>query len=430
MTVAIKGALAAFAPSEWGRGPLRRQARLVNGGTPSANEENWGGEVPFVTPPDLRDAVGSVVSYTSRTLTELGAATGSALVERGVALSTRAPIGYVGRIETRSAFNQGCKVLSGVSGDERFLAYFLIAAAPLLQALGQGTTFMELSNASLLDMVIATPSRDEQRAIADFLDRETGKIDALIEKQTELITRLRERQAELRADVVLGRHRQDRVETDYWFGAIPSRWSTPRLSHHHTVVLGRMINAATSRDDDVRLPYVAAGSIQPDQLVLDDAKNLSVPSSEVRKYSLRAGDVLVVEGGAGYGRSAVLDADLEGWVFQNHVARVRSRSANTDPRYVREVLEVCRLSGFFEANNRTATLPSLSRDVLGSLRIPMPPTSEQHAIAEFLGREMAKIDELVRKTERMIELSRERRSALITAAVTGQIDVNEHGGAA
>lgn len=297
----------------------------------------------------------------------------------------------------------------------------------VFQSLGRGVR----PNAQMVDttdlraMKIPVPPLSEQRVIADYLDRETAKIDALIEKQTKLIDRLRERRSQLRAHLVMARSHPDRDTTDYWFGSIPNHWDSPRLSHKASVVLGRMINAATADDDDVQLPYVAAGSIQPDKLVLDDSKTLSVPIREISKYELRAGDVVVVEGGAGYGRSHVLAEELPGWAFQNHVARVRARNDDIDTRYVREVLEMCRLSGFFEANNRTATLPSLSRDVLGALRIPCPPVTEQQEIADHLDRETAKIDALIAKAERFIELARERRSALITAAVTGQIDVTE-----
>lgn len=413
-------------PTRWNAAQVRRVARVLNGGTPSSDPENWDGDIPFVTPPDLRGRAGDIVATTGRKLTAVGATSGSTVADAGVVVSNRAPIGYVGRLDAPSAFNQGCKVLRpDAQLQERYLAYYMVAAAPVLQELGQGTTFMELSSQSLGSLYVPLPPLAEQRAIADYLDRETAKIDALIEKQTKLISRLRERRSQLRAHLVMARSHPDRDTTDYWFGSIPNHWDSPRLSHKASVVLGRMINAATADDDDVQLPYVAAGSIQPDKLVLDDSKTLSVPIREISKYELRAGDVVVVEGGAGYGRSHVLAEELPGWAFQNHVARVRARNDDIDTRYVREVLEMCRLSGFFEANNRTATLPSLSRDVLGALRIPCPPVTEQQEIADHLDRETAKIDALIAKAERFIELARERRSALITAAVTGQIDVTE-----
>jgi len=292
----------------------------------------------------------------------------------------------------------------------------------MLQLQG-GMGVPHLFQADIKRIRIPVPPRPEQQVLADFLDRETTKIDALIEKQTALVERLRERRRQNREALVLGRNTASRTDTSYWFGSIPSHWTTPRLSHRSSVVLGRMINAGSLQGHEVELPYLAAGSIQPDELILDDSKSLSIPVGEVGKYTLRRGDIVVVEGGAGYGRSHLLREDLPGWAFQNHVARVRLRGDCFDPRYLREAIEVCRLSGFFEANNRTATLPSLSRDVLGGLRMPCPPPSEQRAIADRLDRETARIDALIAKAERFVELARERRSALITAAVTGQLDV-------
>ncbi len=276
--------------------------------------------------------------------------------------------------------------------------------------------------APMSKITLPLPPEDEQRAIADFLDRETAKIDALIEKQNEMIALLQERRQRAIKNLVLGRELQCRV-SDYWFGSVPDHWATPRLSHHHEVVLGRMINASMKGDNDVEMPYLAAGSIQPEELLVDDSKTITIPRGEVSKYSLKRDDIVVVEGGAGYGRSHVLRRDLPGWAFQNHVARVRGRTQLWDARYLRWVVETCRLSGFFVANNRTATLPSLSRDVLGALRVPQPPIAEQRDVADRLDRETAKIDRLILKAEEFIALAKERRAALITAAVTGQVEI-------
>ena len=305
--------------------------------------------------------------------------------------------------------------------DGRWLAYALNTVDYRLWI--TGATRDKLTQDAMMRMEILVPSTIEQRAIADYLDRETAKIDTLIEKQTTMIERLRERRAAVVRSSVLGEVSANRAATPYWFGRIPSHWQTPRLSHHHHVVLGRMINASQALDTDISVPYVAAGSIQPEELILDAARTLTVPAADVAKYSLRRGDVVVVEGGAGYGRSHWLPTDIPGWAFQNHVVRVRPRDSTVDSRYTRLVIETCRQSGFFEANNRTATLPSLSSEVLGALRIPLPPLDEQRAIADYLDRGTAKIDTLIAKVERHIELAKERRAALITAAVTGQIDV-------
>src|SRR5262249_11693529 len=147
--------------------------------------------------------------------------------------------------------------------------------------------------------------------------------------------------------------------------------------------------------------------------VLDDSKQMSFTASELRTYALKRNDIVVVEGGAGYGRSHLLKRDLEGWGCQNHVARVRSRTGKVAPGFFLYCLEACLASGYIWANNRTETLPSLSREVLGAIRIPAPALDEQRAIADFLDRETAQIDALITKQSALIETLRERRVAVV-----------------
>ena len=85
--------LTANLPPRWGAGQLRHHCSVVNGGTPTADENNWGGDIPFITPPDIRTHLGRPVKSTLRTLTEQGARSGSAVARHGVIVSNRAPIG-------------------------------------------------------------------------------------------------------------------------------------------------------------------------------------------------------------------------------------------------------------------------------------------------------------------------------------------------
>ncbi|MBF6216188.1 restriction endonuclease subunit S [Nocardia puris] len=205
-----------------------------------------------------------------------------------------------------------------------------------------------------------------------------------------------------------------------WFGELPARWTAAPIVYHFEVVLGKMINARNEVSDAVSAPYLAAGSIQPEHLVLDETKRMNFSKAELRKYGLKRDDIVVVEGGAGYGRSHLLKNDLVGWGFQNHVARVRQRSGLLMPGFLLYCLKACLASGHIEANNRTATLPSLSREVLGAIIAPVPPPNEQRAIAYYLDRETAQIDALVAKQEELICHLEERRLAVITTtALTG-----------
>jgi type I restriction enzyme S subunit len=197
-----------------------------------------------------------------------------------------------------------------------------------------------------------------------------------------------------------------------WFGNLPTGWSDAPIGYHFEVTLGKMINARNAVSGGISAPYLAAGSIQPEHLVLDESKRMQFSKGELRNYALKRDDIVVVEGGAGYGRSHLLKNDLVGWGFQNHVARLRKRSGSVLPGFLVYCLKACLASGHIEANNRTATLPSLSRDVLGAIIAPVPPLEEQCAIADYLDHETTQIDALVAKQAEFITLLRERRVAL------------------
>ena len=317
----------------------------------------------------------------------------------------------------------------GPDADGRFLFYCTQSAEfqAVVERDAISSTIQNFNADRYNNLEVPLPGLDEQRAIADYLDRETARVDTLIEEQRRLIETLRERRlGVVRAGVTGLLSGGSRGSTDAWFGALPDDWTSARIRHDFTVVLGKMINAGkVPLEDAVVAPYLAAGSIQPEVLVLDDSKRMTFSRTELASLDLREGDVVVVEGGAGYGRSHYLRRDLVGWGFQNHVARLRPSTGRVDGLFATYCLKACLASGYIEANNRTATLPSLSRDVLGSIQIPVPPMVEQRRVAKYLDEQTAKIDELISETERFIELSRERRAALITAAVTGQIDVRE-----
>ncbi len=100
--------------------PLKFIAEIVSGGTPKADSDNWNGDIPFITPPDLNGLDGDVVSRWERTLTKDGTS-GSSITNDAVLLSCRAPIGHVGVVTSEVAFNQGCKSIVPQDADD--LAY-------------------------------------------------------------------------------------------------------------------------------------------------------------------------------------------------------------------------------------------------------------------------------------------------------------------
>lgn len=163
---------------------LSEVCTIVNGGTPKTGVgDYWGGEILWITPKDLGKIRGSYADQTERTLTQLGIDSSSAKIipEKSLILSTRAPIGHVAMNTRPMSFNQGCKgLIPSDAIDVKYLYYFLIHSKQLLNELGRGTTFLELSNKALSNVKVPLPPIHEQRHIVAKLDAAFDKIDQAI----------------------------------------------------------------------------------------------------------------------------------------------------------------------------------------------------------------------------------------------------------
>ena len=259
------------------------------------------------------------------------------------------------------------------------------------------------------------PPLEEQREIADFLDRETARIDTLIEEQQRLIDLLIERRADLIRHTVLGQMNP--------LNPTPAD-ATTAVGHHFSVTLGKMLDAGKARrEEDQILPYIRAGNIQDAGLRLDDVNSMPFSAKEAADLDLRRGDLLVAEGGA-VGTNALLSKDMPGWSFQKTVNRVRSLD-DWSTAWLGYVLRTYRDLGVIDIICNKSTIAHLTAEKLRSIRLPLCDIPEQQRIVAFLDEATLKIDTLIGETEVFIELARERRSALITAAVTGQIVVRD-----
>ena len=232
------------APPSWQTLPLRRLFRITGGATPKSDvAEYWDGDVQWVTPADLGKTPLLEVHTSARTLTRAGLDSCAAelLPPGSIIVSVRAPIGAIGIAKVPMATNQGCKGLVGQSADSKFMAYQLSVSQESLEAIGRGTTFTELSATDLGSFQVAVPPLDLQRTIADFLDRETAKIDALIDKQEQLIATLREDRAATITHAVTKGLKPGVAQAPsgiQWMGDVPAHWEVARLRHHATMKTG------------------------------------------------------------------------------------------------------------------------------------------------------------------------------------------------
>ncbi len=292
-------------------------------------------------------------------------------------------------------------------------------------ATGVRTTEVPFSILRTIDAFIPGPPRQE--SIADYLDVQTAKIDALVGKQEQLIETLAERrQAVISHAVTKGLDPNAPMKESGvdWLGQVPSAWAIAQVKRCGAVTLGKMVQPEARSDTDIRAPYMRAANVQPDGvLALDDVNEMWFSVRELKQLGLRKGDVVVVEGGmGGFGRSAFVGDELRGWGFQNSINRLRP-NASSDGRFLTYSLLTARAVGYMRAVCSAVSMPHLTAEKLEALRVPKPPLTSQLEIVAYLDHETAKIDALAAKAREMIDVLKERRQALISAAVTGKIDV-------
>jgi type I restriction enzyme S subunit len=285
----------------------------------------------------------------------------------------------------------------------------------------------EIDNDDYRVLPVVLPPIEEQRQIARYLQSETGKIDTLVAKQEQLIEVLRERRAAVIADAVTMGLNPEAPTMDSgadWVGAVPRHWTIAPLKRFGSVKLGKMLQSESSNEEDIQAPYLRAANVQPDGvLAIEDVKTMWFAPDELATHDLTAADVVVVEGGiGGYGRAAYLKEPIAGAGFQNSINRVRPFRPN-DGRYLTYFLIMARHVGYIAAYCDIVSMPHLTAEKLEAMRMPIPPPEEQRAIADFLDEQTSGIDTLIDTARQFIDLSRERRAALVAGMVTGQMDV-------
>lgn len=282
--------------------------------------------------------------------------------------------------------------------------------------------------ADMRSITLALPPLPEQQAIAAFLDRETAKIDGLIEEQRRLIALLAEkRQATISHAVTRGLNPFARLKPSGvdWLGDIPEGWEVVPTGYRYEVQLGRMLNEQRASGENMR-PYLRVLDVQWGQINTDDLPMMDFPPDAQDRYRLMTGDLLVNEGGSYVGRSAIWRGDVDECYYQKALHRLRPRDPARDTaEFFYFVMEMATRRSVFVAGGNQTTIDHLTAEQLRAHRFAFPPFVEQIAIAEHLSDVLPEIDALTEAATSAITLLQERRAALISAAVTGKIDVRE-----
>lgn len=293
-----------------------------------------------------------------------------------------------------------------------------------IKASGKGSIMHGLNSSIVKSLQLPLPSKTEQETILHFLDYETAKIDTLIEKQQQFIKLLKEkRQAVISHAVTKGLNpnasmRDSGIE---WLGEVPAHWIVGRYKFCTTRVVVGIAEAATHAYADTGIPIIRSTNIREEGL--DTSGMLFIKEEFAEKNDskyLYANDVITVR--TGYpGISAVIPQDLDrSQCFTNLVASPRKSMV---PEFLAEYLNSHTGKSYFDLLGWGSAQKNISVSILQNVPIAYPNEDEQTMIVKFVKEQRNRYTHLVEKANLQIQLLQERRTALVSAAVTGKIDV-------
>jgi len=392
--------------------------------------------IPYIRPADMTDESG-VADFESmlRTSEEIALAYTRSSIHQGDLVCSIGP--SFGKVMVTPPELEGANLTQGTArvaissvNSPRFFFWCLRSAIAYNQweASVGGATFRALNLGPLAATDLPCPPEHEQSAIAAFLDRETAKIDALVTEQEKLIELLKEkRQAVISHAVTKGLDTNVPMKDSgvEWLGEVPEHWDVMQLKHviaPDTVITYGIVQAGPHVDDGI--PYIKTSDMSGEKLPSDGyARTSSEIDKSYSRSKVRSGDIVVAIR-ATVGKCLPVPPELEGANLTQGTAKV-SPGPLVDRIYLLHALNASASQFYFDFMAKGATFREITLDALRRTPITLPPIEDQNQIILFLDRELRCFDSLQEEAQRAIDLLKERRVALISAAVAGKIDVRE-----
>lgn len=424
-------------PTHWDAAKMWRVGTAASGGTPSKDEKGyWGGEIPWVSPKDMKRRF---IQSSEDMITELALAeTGLKLLEppvvlivvRGMILAHTFPVAITSVPVT---INQDMKALRFRKGIEpTFVAW-------LFEGLGAGILGAVVEEAAHGTRVIRmdrwravtapVPPEGEQRAIVAFLNRETAKIDALVARKERLIELLQEQRTALITRAVtkgLDPNVPMKDSGVEWLGAIPAHWEMSRLGEAMQLVMdfrGRT-PLKLGMDWGGDIPAISAVNVRDGHFDFDRGVNYGSQNLHDRWMTqgrMQDGDIVFTTE-APLGNVAMVPDERQ-YILSQRVVLLRPRLNRFRADYLFHFLRSSAFRQGVDSRATGSTAEGIKRRYLMSMAVCIPPLEEQSAINALVSARANAIERLVPAIRAAIDRLRELRTALISAAVTGKIDV-------
>jgi type I restriction enzyme S subunit len=427
-------------PAHWEASRLKRvvdPTRHITYGIVQAGPNIPDG-IPYVRPADMSDENGVVdPDGVLRTSPEIASAYTRSMIREGDLVCSIGP--SFGKVMVTPDWLDGGNLTQGTAriavqppSDPRFIFWVLRAGVSVQQwesSVG-GATFRALNLGPLCETAISLPPPAEQTDIAAFLDRETAKIDALVAEQRRLIELLKEKRQAVISHAVTKGLNPDAPMKDSgieWLGEVPEGWEVPLLSRLIAKAdLGGNYEASESGGG---IPLIKMGNLGRGVIKTEKIEQLSDDADYDPAFRLETGDFLFNTRNSLdlVGKVAIWRDELPDAIFNSNILRIKFNEG--------AVATTAFMNYFFNSDLGISQLRTIAKGTtsvaaiyykdLTTLRVILPPRVEQRVIVGHLDEKCAKLDTLTAEAQRAIDLLQERRTALISAAVTGQIDVRQ-----
>jgi type I restriction enzyme, S subunit len=321
-----------------------------------------------------------------------------------------------------------CCVRTKRNLDQRFLYYVLPFPLKIINDLTWFTTVKHLSSYDVLKSKTPLPPVEEQRTIATFLDRETTKIDDLIAKKEHLIELLQEQRSAIISHAVTKGLDPDAPMKDSgveWLGEIPAHWASTQFKYIANIQYGIVLELDRTFTDGTKI--ISLPNVTKDgRLLLDEVPTADLSELEKNNNLLERGDLLFNwrNGSSDHvGKTAYFDEEGE-YTHVSFLLRLRLDLRKNNAHYFQLYLTGLREMGFF-SSSKTGVNNTFNQSELRRLEVLVPPLEEQNLIVQVVSEQSVHIDTTIAKNRQLIDTLREYRTALISAAVTGKIDVRD-----
>lgn len=291
-------------------------------------------------------------------------------------------------------------------------------------AIKQTTGIQNLDAEAYLNIEVAFPPLQEQCAIANYLDRETARIDGLIAEKERMLALLEEKRAALISRVVtrgLDPNAPLKPSGHEWLGEIPAHWKMSRLKYLGETVLGLTFSPDDLVNEGEGVLVLRASNVKNRKIVLED--NIFVRTDIPENLRTRPLDIVICSRSGSralIGKNALITDETSDLTFGAFMTIFRSRLNKFLFWMFNSTLFDFQAGAF-----GTSTINQLTTETLANMEVPVPPPEERDAIADFLNQASNRFENAISAVSRSIDLAKERRAALITAAVTGQIPVED-----